>query len=48
MNEQSFNDMECEKRSGCSDGVKWQLIDWQKAEEYVNRLQLRIVMLMVK
>lgn len=43
MNEQSFNDTKCENRSDCSYEMKWQLIDWQKAEEYVNRLQLRIV-----
>ena len=43
MNEQRFNDTKCENSSDCSDGMKWQSIDWQKAEEYVNRLQLRIV-----
>lgn len=43
MNEQSFNDAECENRSNYSDEKKWDSINWVKAEEYVNRLQLRIV-----
>lgn len=43
MNEQGFNDTKSENRSNCSTGERWKSIDWKTAEEYVNRLQLRIV-----
>ncbi len=43
MDEQGFNGTKCENRSDSSDEMKWQSIDWKIAEEYVNRLQLRIV-----
>ncbi len=43
MDEQGFNCTKCENRSNSSDEMKWQSIDWKIAEEYVNRLQLRIV-----
>ncbi len=43
MDEQGFNGTKCENRSDSSDAMNWQSIDWKIAEEYVNRLQLRIV-----
>lgn len=43
MNEQRFNDAESENSSNYSEDSKWDSINWEKAEEYVNRLQLRIV-----
>lgn len=43
MNGQNFNDAKSEKRSDKTFEEQWQSIDWKKAEEYVNRLQLRIV-----
>lgn len=42
MNEQRFNYTKSENRSDYS-GEEWKMIDWEKAEEYINRLQLRIV-----
>ncbi|HEY0222649.1 MAG TPA: reverse transcriptase N-terminal domain-containing protein [Lactovum miscens] len=43
MNEQRFNYAQSENRSNYSEEQKWESINWEKAEEYVNRLQLRIV-----
>ena len=43
MNEQGFNDAESENRSNYSEEKKWESINLEKAEEYVNRLQIRIV-----
>jgi len=43
MNEHGFNGTKSENRSDSSYAKSWQSIDWQLAEEYVNRLQLRIV-----
>ena len=43
MNEQRFNYADCENRSDYSYDTKWETIDWERANEYVNRLQLRIV-----
>ncbi|MBV4420621.1 group II intron reverse transcriptase/maturase [Clostridium tyrobutyricum] len=43
MNEQRFNCTKCENRSNYSNNKDWRSIDWAIAEEYVNRLQLRIV-----
>jgi RNA-directed DNA polymerase len=42
MNEQTFNYTNSEKCSNSSDNG-WKDIDWKKAEEHINRLQLRIV-----
>lgn len=43
MNGQNFNDAKSENRPDKSLEEQWQTIDWKKAGEYVNRLQLRIV-----
>lgn len=43
MNEQRFNDTKRENRSNYSYNKDWNSIDLAIAEEYVNRLQLRIV-----
>ena len=43
MNEQRFNDAKSENCLDYSDDKKWEAIDWNIAEEYINRLQLRIV-----
>ncbi len=43
MNEQRFNYAQSENRSNYSEEQRWENINWEKAEEYVNRLQLRIV-----
>lgn len=43
MNELRFNDAQRENCSCISLEEQWQSMDWEKAERYVNRLQLRIV-----
>lgn len=42
MNELRFNDTKSENHSDDSDERKWNLINWQKAEEYIYRLQYLI------
>ncbi len=43
MDEQRFNYVNNENGSNYSDEQRWEAISWKKADEYVNRLQLRIV-----
>ncbi|WP_195509725.1 reverse transcriptase N-terminal domain-containing protein [Clostridium tyrobutyricum] len=43
MNELRFNCTKSENHSNYSYEKGWSSIDWAIAEEYVNRLQLRIV-----
>lgn len=43
MNDVNFNDARSENASRITKARKWSEIDWESANEYVNRLQVRIV-----
>lgn len=43
MNDDNFNYAKCENASRITRARNWSEIDWKKANEYVNRLQIRIV-----
>ena len=43
MNDNNLKYAKSERKSNKFEITKWKQIDWKKAEEFVNRLQIRIV-----
>lgn len=43
MNDNNLKYAKCERKSDKFKARQWKEIDWKKAEEFVNRLQIRIV-----